>query len=128
MGCSSCGKRRRRAGEAVTAPHIIGSTTGHAVRRVKVQSVGIVPGAGVGSIRFVIGEGAEEAIGDGRLRLLSTPSAGVTPTTITGVGGILYCVGEGDARVCYTDRESAAVRAAATGERIVERPVGEGGN
>lgn len=128
MGCNSCGKRRRRAGDSVTSPHIIGDVTDLPVRRVRVQAAGLVPGAGVGSIRFVIGSGAEQAIDDGRLLLLSTPAGGVSPTIIQGVGGILYCVGTGETRVCYTDRESAAIRAAATGEQIVEQPIGEGGS
>lgn len=124
MACSSCGKRRTRPGETVGAPHRIGSTDGCIVRRVRVERVGIVPGAGIGAIRFVIGDGAEAAIEDGRLRLIGSPSMGVTPTVLQGVGGMLYCVGDDTSRVCFTDRASAQVRAAEIGAEIVEQPVG----
>lgn len=123
MGCSSCGKRRTMPGQTVTAPYVLGERADLPVHKVRVEQRGVIPTAGVGAIRYVVGTGVQPAVDEGQLTVLQTYEA-AGYKTVQGVSGTLYCVGTGDNEVCYTDAEQAIAAAEQAGDEVVEKPAG----
>lgn len=124
MGCSSCGKKRTRPGAARSAPLRIGDRSDDPILRVRVTAGGaergIIPGSGKGSVRYVFGSGASQAVEDGLLeKIAELPRRRYRP--VSGIVGRLYCVGEGSQEICFQNALEAQERADAIGVDVREK-------